>query len=351
MKHRLEIDGLRALAVIPVILFHANIDIFQGGFVGVDIFFVISGFLITRIILAEIYQSSFSIIHFYERRARRILPAFFAVLIFSTFFAWFLLPPIEFKDYGQSLFFASFFSSNIFFWIESGYFGLGTDLKPLIHTWSLGVEEQFYIFFPLLAILIYTIHKKLVFPVIFLLFFISLYLSHIYSAPASDIFSKEGAFFLLPTRAWELLLGSILFLTYNNAFLVSNNRVNNVLSFLGLVLICYSIFFFSKQTPSPSLMSLIPTVGAALVIIFSLNGTISHFFLTRKPIIMIGLISYSAYLWHQPLMAFSRYYFISDLDSLKILLIVLITFLLAYLSWRFIEQPFRDRKDFLERLF
>jgi len=346
LKHRPEIDGLRALAVIPVILFHANIDIFQGGFVGVDIFFVISGFLITRIILSEIYQSSFSIIHFYERRARRILPAFFAVLIFSTFFAWFLLPPIEFKDYGQSLFFASFFSSNIFFWIESGYFGLGTDLKPLIHTWSLGVEEQFYIFFPLLAILIYTIHKKLVFPVIFLLFFISLYLSHIYSAPASDIFSKEGAFFLLPTRAWELLLGSILFLTYNNAFLVSNNRVNNVLSFLGLVLICYSIFFFSKQTPSPSLMSLIPTVGAALVIIFSLNGTISHFFLTRKPIIMIGLISYSAYLWHQPLMAFSRYYFISDLDSLKILLIVLITFLLAYLSWRFIEQPFRDRERF-----
>ena len=344
MKHRLEIDGLRAVAVIPVILFHANIDLFQGGFVGVDIFFVISGFLITRIILAEIYQSSFSIIHFYERRARRILPAFFVVLIFSTFFAWFLLPPIEFKDYGQSLFFASFFSSNIFFWIESGYFGVGTDLKPLIHTWSLGVEEQFYIFFPLLAILIYAVHKKLVFPIIFLLFFISLYLSHIYSALSSDIFFKEGAFFLLPTRAWELLLGSTLFLIYNNAFIVSNNNVNNALSFFGLVLIFYSIFFFSKHTPSPSLLSLIPTVGAAFVIIFSLKGTITHFFLTQKPIIVIGLISYSAYLWHQPLMALSRYYFISDLDALKIIFIVLITFFVAYLSWRFIEQPFRDRE-------
>ena len=268
---------------------------------------------------------------------------FLPFLYFLLFLLGFYCPLLNLRIMVKVYFLLLFFSSNIFFWIESGYFGLGTDLKPLIHTWSLGVEEQFYIFFPLLAILIYTIHKKLVFPVIFLLFFISLYLSHIYSAPASDIFSKEGAFFLLPTRAWELLLGSILFLTYNNAFLVSNNRVNNVLSFLGLVLICYSIFFFSKQTPSPSLMSLIPTVGAALVIIFSLNGTISHFFLTRKPIIMIGLISYSAYLWHQPLMAFSRYYFISDLDSLKILLIVLITFLLAYLSWRFIEQPFRDR--------
>ena len=149
MKYRPEIDGLRALAVLPVIFFHANFNLFQGGFVGVDIFFVISGYLITRVIFSEILQSSFSITSFYERRARRILPALFTILIFTTFFSWHLLPPIEFKDYGQSLVSVSVFASNFLFWLESGYFGVGTDLKPLIHTWSLGVEEQFYIFFPI----------------------------------------------------------------------------------------------------------------------------------------------------------------------------------------------------------
>ena len=193
MKNRPEIDGLRAIAVIPVILFHGNISLFQGGFVGVDIFFVISGYLISRIVFSEIVQSSFSIINFYERRARRILPALFAVLIFTTFFAWHLLPPI------------------------------GIDFKPLIHTWSLGVEEQFYIFFPLIILLIFAIHKKFIFPVILILFFLSLYLSHYYSAPERGLFSREAAFFLLPTRAWELLLGSILFLTCNNYnYLLSN---------------------------------------------------------------------------------------------------------------------------------
>ena len=344
MKNRPEIDGLRAIAVMPVILFHGNISLFQGGFVGVDIFFVISGYLISRIIFSEIFQSSFSIINFYERRARRILPALFAVLIFTTFFAWHLLPPIEFKDYGQSLFSVSLFASNIFFWLESGYFDLGINFKPLIHTWSLGVEEQFYIFFPLIILLIFAIHKKFIFPVILILFFLSLYLSHSYSAPERDLFSREAAFFLLPSRAWELLLGSILFLTYNNNFIISNKWLNNALSFAGIALIVYSILFFNEHTPFPSAFSLIPTLGAALVIIFSIKGTIAYKLLTLRPMIIIGLISYSAYLWHQPLLSLSRYYFVSELNPLNILMIIMLTFILAYLSWRFVEQPFRDIK-------
>ena len=344
MKYRPEIDGLRALAVLPVIFFHANFNLFQGGFVGVDIFFVISGYLITRVIFSEILQSSFSITSFYERRARRILPALFTILIFTTFFSWHLLPPIEFKDYGQSLVSVSVFASNFLFWLESGYFGVGTDLKPLIHTWSLGVEEQFYIFFPLLAVLIFAINKKFIFPVIFTLFFISLYLSHIYSSAENEIFIKEAAFFLLPTRAWELLLGSILFLTYNNNFIVSNKRLNNFFSLLGLALISYSILFFSEHTPFPSLFSLVPTVGAALLIVFAVKGTFAYNFLILRPMIIVGLISYSAYLWHQPILSLSRYYFVGELSPIKLLLLISLTLFLAYISWRFIEKPFRDKK-------
>ena len=344
MKYRPEIDGLRAIAVLPVILFHANFSLFKGGFVGVDIFFVISGYLITRVIFSEIFQSSFSIVNFYERRARRILPALFTVLIFTTFFAWHLLPPTEFKDYGQSLVSVSLFASNFLFWLESGYFGVGTDLKPLIHTWSLGVEEQFYIFFPLLAVLLFTINRKLIFPIIFLLFFISLYLAQTYSSQNNEIFVREAAFFLLPTRAWELLLGSILFLTYNNNSIVSNKGLNNFFSLVGLALISYSIFFFSEHTPFPSFFALVPTIGAALLIIFAVEGTFAYNFLVLKPMIIVGLISYSAYLWHQPILALSRYYFVGELSPLILLLLISVTLFLAYISWRFIEKPFRDKK-------
>ena len=170
MKYRPEIDGLRAIAVLPVIFYYADFSIFQGGYVGVDVFFVISGYLITSIILSEIFNSTFSIANFYERRARRILPVLLFISSFTLFAAWSILPPIEFKDFGQSLFAVSFFSSNILFWLESGYFSAASDLKPLIHTWSLGVEEQFYILFPIAAIIICSLERKLILPVISFLF-------------------------------------------------------------------------------------------------------------------------------------------------------------------------------------
>lgn len=343
MNYRPEIDGLRALAVLPVVLYHSKINLFQGGFVGVDIFFVISGFLITKIIITEVFQSSFSIIKFYERRARRILPALFTVLIFSTVLSWALLPPIQFKDFGQSLFFVSFFTSNILFWIESGYFTEATELKPLIHTWSLGVEEQFYIFFPLLVLFIYKINKKYIFPSIFLILIISLFLSYIYSAPNMDTELREAAFFLLPTRAWELMLGSILCLSSKNSVINSNGMFNNFMSFIGLLLIFYSILFFGENTPFPGLHALVPTLGAAFIIVFGTNKTYAFKLLTIKPMIFIGLTSYSIYLWHQPLLAFSRFYFIGDLSSATVLLIIITSIFLGYCSWRYIEQPFRDK--------
>ena len=343
MNYRPEIDGLRALAVLPVVLYHSKINLFQGGFVGVDIFFVISGFLITKIIITEVFQSSFSIIKFYERRARRILPALFTVLIFSTVLSWALLPPIQFKDFGQSLFFVSFFTSNILFWIESGYFTEATELKPLIHTWSLGVEEQFYIFFPLLVLFIYKINKKYIFPSIFLILTISLFLSYIYSAPNIDTELREAAFFLLPTRAWELMLGSILCLSNKHSVINSNGMFNNFMSFIGLLLIFYSILFFGENTPFPGLYALVPTLGAAFIIVFGTNKTYAFKLLTIKPMIFIGLTSYSIYLWHQPLLAFSRFYFIGELSSVTVLLIIITSIFLGYCSWRYIEQPFRDK--------
>ena len=343
MKYRSEIDGLRALAVLPVIFFHSKFSLFQGGFVGVDIFFVISGFLITKIILTEVFQSSFSLLNFYERRARRILPALFTVLIVTTMGAWLLLPPQDFKDYGQSLFFVSFFASNIFFWIESGYFGAGIDFKPLLHTWSLGVEEQFYIFFPVMVVLLFMINKKLLLPSILIIFLVSLIISQIYSGDQNHLSTREAAFFLLPSRAWELMIGSLLFFIKRDHNIFKKRKLGNFFSATGLILIIYSILFFSEETPFPSTYTLLPTIGAALIILFASQQTFVYKILSLRPMIFIGLISYSAYLWHQPILSLSRYYFVGELGVGYIFMSITFIFLFAYLSWRYIEKPFRDK--------
>lgn len=344
IDYRQEINGLRALAVLPVVFYHAKFSLFQGGFVGVDIFFVISGYLISGIIFTELSTSSFSLVNFYERRARRILPALFVVLIFSTLISWILLPPIEFKDFGQSLFSVSLFASNFLFWFEGGYFDTGIDLKPLLHTWSLAVEEQFYILFPLLAILLFSVNKRFLLPVILLLFFTSLFLAHIFSEVNFDINSKKGSFYFLPTRAWELLMGALLFFIPKSTHTPSKDLLNNVLSLTGLFLIAFSIYSFDEDTPFPSIFTLIPTSGAVLVILYGVKGTLANKMLSTKPFIIIGLISYSAYLWHQPLLSLSRFYFVGELETSYLSFLILLTFLLAYLSWRFIEEPFRNKK-------
>jgi peptidoglycan/LPS O-acetylase OafA/YrhL len=260
MKYRSEIDGLRALAVLPVILFHAGFEIFSGGFVGVDVFFVISGYLITTILIDDIENDHFSLLNFYERRSRRILPALFLVMLVCIPFAWTWMLPSQWQDFSQSLVAVSLFSSNILFWSESGYFDLSAEEKPLLHTWSLAVEEQYYVFFPIFLFLAWRSGKNRVFWMVVVMAVISFLLSE------WGWRNKANAnFYLAPTRAWELLAGSI------TAFIVQKNGVqkNNFLALFGLASIAFSIFYYDESTPFPSVYALVPVVGVVLRILYA----------------------------------------------------------------------------------
>lgn len=305
MKYRAEIDGLRALAVIPVILFHAGFEWFSGGFVGVDVFFVISGYLITTIIISEMAEGKFSMVNFYERRARRILPALFFVMAACLPFAWLWLTPSDLKDFGQSLIAVSFFSSNMLFWLESGYFDTAAELKPLLHTWSLAVEEQYYILFPIFLMLTWRLGVKWISIILSFVFLLSLGLAVLGTQYATNPQITSGTFFLLPTRGWELLVGvfAAFYLKYKTH--PKSRTFNQILSLLGFSMIAYSIIVFDETTPFPSLYALIPTIGTGLLILCAVPKTIVHKLLSLKAIVGIGLISYSAYLWHQPLLAFA----------------------------------------------
>jgi len=350
MKYRAEIDGLRALAVLPVILFHAGFEWFSGGFVGVDVFFVISGYLITTIIISEMAEGKFSIVNFYERRARRILPALFFVMAACLPFAWLWLTPNDLKDFGQSLVAVSTFSSNILFWLESGYFDTAAELKPLLHTWSLAVEEQYYILFPIFLMLTWRLGIKWILILLSIVFFISLGLAVWGTQYAAHPKIISGAFFLLPTRGWELLVGvfAAFYLKYNTH--LKSHSLNQVLSLLGFVMIVYSIVAFDKTTPFPSLYALIPTIGTGLLILCAVPKTFIHKLLSVKFIVGIGLISYSAYLWHQPVLAFARHAFLGiELDVLALIVLIALSLALGWFSWHFIETPFRNRKVFVRK--
>ena len=339
MKYRAEIDGLRALAVLPVILFHAGFEWFSGGFVGVDVFFVISGYLITTIIISEMAEGKFSIVNFYERRARRILPALFFVMAACLPFAWLWLAPNDLKDFGQSLVAVSTFSSNILFWLESGYFDTAAELKPLLHTWSLAVEEQYYILFPIFLMLTWQLGIKWILILLSIVFFISLGIAQwgAYNSPTA-------AFFLLPTRGWELLVGvfTAFYLKYNTH--LKSHSLNQVLSLIGFGMIAYSIFAFDKTTPFPSLYALIPTIGTGLLILYAVPKTYVHKLLSLRFIVGVGLISYSAYLWHQPLFVFARQRNLVELSDFLLIILCVASLAMAWLSWRFVEAPFRDKK-------
>ena len=339
MDYRREIDGLRALAVLPVILFHAGFKTFSGGFVGVDVFFVISGYLITTIILAELEQGKFSIVNFYERRARRILPALFLVMLFCIPFAWFWLLPGDMKGFSQSLVAVSVFTSNIFFWRDSGYFDTAAELKPLLHTWSLAVEEQYYVLFPLFLMLFWRLGKRWILFTLGLVCVASLALAQwaAYAKPAA-------AFYLLPTRGWELLIGAFAAFYLSKASRKDFGKgVGEVGGWLGVALILYAVFSYSKATPFPGLYSLVPTLGTVLVILFATQQTSVGKFVGNKAFVAVGLISYSAYLWHQPLFAFARIYTYSQLAIEITALLIILSFFLAFLSFRYVETPFRSK--------
>ena len=341
MNYRPEIDGLRAVAVIPVIFFHAGYALFSGGFIGVDIFFVISGYLITNIIINELDAKNFSLVSFYERRARRILPALIMVMAACIPFTFFWFLPGDLKNFSESLISTSLFYSNFLSWKESGYFDIASELKPLLHTWSLALEEQFYILFPIFMILLWKSGKNLVYLALIFIFVISFSLSHwgAYNYPTPT-------FYFLPTRGWELLLGVFAsFYLHKKAF-KPNIYLAESLSIFGISLVIFSLFYFDSNTPFPSAYTLVPTIGTLLIILFGISGTLINKLLAKKFLVSIGLISYSLYLIHQPFFAILRYRFQAEvIESYFLPILFLITFL-AYVNWKFIETPFRDRSKF-----
>ena len=342
--YRSEIDGLRALAVIPVIFFHAGFNIFSGGFVGVDVFFVISGYLITSIIISELDNQSFSIVNFYERRARRILPALFVTMAISLLFALFLFMPHDLKSFAQSLAAVSFFISNILFWKDSGYFEAESELEPLLHTWSLAIEEQFYIFFPIFLLLFWKFGMRVIIILLTSIFFIS-----IFASEWASIRYPDAGFYLLPFRGWELLIGAFIGLYLHRYGFSRKSILNEVASLTGLILIITGIIIIDKTTPFPGFWALVPCLGTALIILFGIKGTFVSQILSKYMIVKIGLISYSAYLFHQPILAFGRYVY-EDISNFFLFSLCVLSFLLAFISWKYIENPFRDKKIFSRKL-
>ena len=337
MKYRAEIDGLRALAVVPVIFFHAGFELFSGGFVGVDVFFVISGYLITTILIEDIENKQFSIANFYERRARRILPALFLVMLACIPFAWVWMIPSQMEDFSASIFSISLFLSNLYFMFEVDYFAPSGELSPLLHTWSLSVEEQFYLFFPPLLLLFFKRSRRFA----FIALLVIAAFSFAFSEWAWREFPDKTFYFSL-SRFWELFVGSVA------AFIVQRKGVqkNNALALLGLFAILFSIFGYDKATPFPSVYALVPVLGAVLLVLYADKETLTAKLLSRRVFVGIGLISYSAYLWHQPLFAFARIRSLNHPSEFVMAFLSLFSIALAYLSWKYVEKPFRNTDSF-----
>lgn len=333
MNYRPEIDGLRAVAVLAVIFSHANFAYFGGGFIAVDVFFVLSGYLITRIILDEYSRSDFSISQFYQRRAKRILPALFLVLTCTASVAWFWLLPGAYEAFSKSLMLAALSVSNFYFLKKTDYFATDAAEVPLLHTWSLGVEEQFYLLFPLLFL--FKLRTVTIFRAVAALTVISLAASEV----GSRLF-PSATYYLLPTRAWEILAGSLC------AFYLFGRKrqTNDVLAAVGLVFIASAVFLFDSSTRVPSLAALLPVAGTALVILFCHQTGMTGRLLSLSPIVWIGRISFSAYLWHQPVFALWRIRSPEPPTQLMMCGLTVLVLILAAISWRLVEQPFRHAR-------
>lgn len=341
MNYRPDIDGLRAVAVLPVILFHAGFSAFGGGFVGVDVFFVISGYLITSLIISDLSAGTFLLSAFYERRVRRIFPAFFVVCVCSALVAALWLLPQDMVFFSRSLLSAAVFVSNINFWREADYFDTFSRSKPLIHTRSLSIEEQFYLLFPVFLLALWKFAgavRAILFGVAVLSLLLAEWSSH---------YHPVANFYWLPTRAWELLIGALVAI-YQSRFSEPASGATlrqQFLSILGLSLIVYSIVAFKEgMNFFPGHYGLLPTLGTALLLLPASRPTIAGRLLSLEPLRLVGLISYSAYLWHQPLFAFARYRSFGEPKMSVFLLLSMAALILGYISWRYIEQPFRNRK-------
>ena len=344
LPHRAEIDGLRAIAIVAVVLFHAGFDILPGGFLGVDVFFVISGFLITELILRQQEEGSFRLAVFFARRARRILPALFLVMAVCTVPAVALMTAAQRMDYFLTMLSTALFGSNFYLASTTGYFDGGAELRPLLHTWSLAVEEQFYLVFPLLLIACRRLGARRLGWLLLAL------------AAASLLLSEYGwrhhrsiNFYLAPARGWELLVGSLSVLLYRSFRATPawpDGALREALGASGLLAVIASFALFSSDTPSPSAWCLLPTLGTALMLVFAQPGTVTGRLLSLRAFTGIGLVSYSAYLWHQPLFAFARIHSLDPPSDGFMLGLIAATFLLAAASWRYVEQPVRRLQGF-----
>ena len=348
LHYRPDIDGMRALAVIPVCFFHLGLPGFPGGFVGVDVFFVISGYLMGSLIGEDLMEGRFSLLDFYERRARRLLPALFTVLLFTTVAASLWITPKLFTDFGSMLCGTVLFSSNLVLWhMSSNYFSASTDWNPLVHTWSLGVEEQFYILFPLALMAVWRLRPAVRLGLITLAALASLALSI-----WGTMNAPTATFYLLPMRAWELLIGAIpalgtLLARHHRA--TANSAPTSVATlacFSGIGLILGSMVLFNSEMLFPGASALVPCVGTVLLLVFgSESATPTTRLLSLHPLRFIGRISYSLYLWHWPLLVLTTKYLAlgSAPDLVTRYALLGASIVAAYASWRWIEQPFRER--------
>ena len=334
MRYRFDIDGLRAVAVLLVLLFHLDPKLFTGGFVGVDVFFVISGYLMTRLIGDEIGAGSFSIIGFYARRCRRILPALLVMLSLVVPASYVMLAPDEYRVLGSSAIAAALSFSNLFFYRNTGYFEGAAELMPLLHTWSLGVEEQFYLIWPALLLAAWWLFRRgrggmaiAVAACTVIGFAITVW---------AVGFNQKAAFFLLPARLWEFSAGGLI------VFWRWPARLQQIPSLLGLFLIAASAFTLTRPSPFPGINALAPVVGGMLVIAAA-PSSFANQLLAVAPMRFIGKISYSLYLWHWPIIAFWKKYNNAEPDLIEGLAIVAASLVVASLSWKFIEQPFRRK--------
>jgi peptidoglycan/LPS O-acetylase OafA/YrhL len=333
MLYRPHIDGLRAVAIVPVLLFHADLTLFPGGFTGVDVFFVISGFLITSLIVEEIGQGRFTIWNFYKRRVLRILPAYLVVIAAVLATSWFTLFPDETRALGRSVAAASLFVSNIYFWRFSGYFDPDVEAAPLLHTWTLSVEEQYYILLPVSLILVARYlgrrYALALVAVSVASFVLSLWAMTQY---------ETAAFYMLPTRAWEFGLGSLAAVT--GLVTRGSPRLRGLGAAAGAALIAWGVFGLSEESVFPGVNAIFPALGAMLLIAFA-EGNPAGRVLSSLPFVAIGKISYSLYLWHWPIIVFWKMQVSPVLDAGDVAIVVALSLVVAALSFRYVEEPFR----------
>ncbi|MGJ8682409.1 acyltransferase family protein [Paraglaciecola sp.] len=342
MKHQPHIDGLRALAVIAVLIFHINPSWLPGGFVGVDIFFVISGFLITSIIVRELKNKKFSIANFYSRRIKRILPVYFSVAISVLIVGGVFFFPEDLVGLAKSLLSSSMFVSNYYFWLNSGYFSKAVELTPLIHTWSLSVEEQFYIFWPLCLMVIFSPRLLVIKHYsVFVIFSVSFVLSVLLSKSHPDF-----AYYAIFTRTYELMIGAI-FALYYKRFV----NLPDYMSLLAFIVLICSVFLIDKNMLFPGYIAIFPCLATGVLIVKGAGHASINKFLSFKWMQYIGLLSYSLYMWHWPIISFTKYYFFNPsliVMSCSVVLIIGV----SIFSRRFIEEPFlRSKITFLRATF